>query len=269
MLQYPNINPVAFSIPIPHFGGWPVHWYGLMYLVGFVGGWAVLSLRNHYSPRGYTSEQIADIIFYTALSGIIGGRLGYMVFYDWQVIFSDPVQILQTWKGGMSIHGGILGACVGIYLCARKLQKPFLALTDMVVTVLPIGLCAGRIGNFINSELWGRVTDMPWGMVFPNGGPLPRHPSQLYEAGLEGIVLFIILWIYSSKPRPMGAVSGLFAICYGCFRVFIECFREPDVQIGYIFGYFTEGQILSLPLIFVGIFLMAHSYKIRRIERGR
>ncbi len=145
MLQYPNINPVAFYIPIPHFGGWPVHWYGLMYLVGFVGGWAVLSLRNRYSPRGYTSEQIADIIFYTALSGIIGGRLGYMLFYDWQVIFSDPVQILQTWKGGMSIHGGILGACVGIYLCARKLQKPFLALTDMVVTVLPIGLCAGRI----------------------------------------------------------------------------------------------------------------------------
>jgi phosphatidylglycerol:prolipoprotein diacylglycerol transferase len=266
MLTYPNIDPVAFYIPhIPRVGSWPVHWYGLMYLVGFVAGWILLSWRSRHSPRGFNQEQISDIVFYTTIGGIIGGRLGYMLFYDWHVIFTDPMLIFQTWKGGMSIHGGIIGACIAIWIYARKIKKPFLAITDFVVPALPVGLCAGRIGNFINDELWGRVTDMPWGMVFPNAGPLPRHPSQLYEAGLEGVVLFIILWTYSSKLRPLGAVSGLFAICYGVFRFFIECFREPDVQIGYIFGYFTEGQLLSLPLILLGIYLMVMAYKRGRI----
>lgn len=258
MLQYPDINPVAFYIPhLPYIGSWPVRWYGLMYLVGFVFGWALLAWRTRISPRGFTQEQVSDIVFFTAVGGIIGGRVGYMLFYDWQVLFTDPLQVLQAWKGGMSIHGGIIGACIAILMCARKMNKPFLALTDLVVPALPVGLCAGRIGNFINGELWGRVTDMPWGMVFPHAGPLPRHPSQLYEAGLEGVVLFLILWIYSSRPRALGAVSGLFAIFYGIFRIFIEFFREPDPQIGYLLGYFTEGQLLSLPLVLLGIYLMA------------
>ena len=269
MLQNPNIDPVAFYIPhIPFIGSWPVHWYGLMYMVGFIAGWGLLTLRNRYSPRGFTSDQIADVVFYTAVGGIIGGRVGYMLLYDWQVMFSDPLLVFQTWKGGMSIHGGILGACLAIFICAKKMHKPFLALTDLVTPALPVGLCVGRIGNFINGELWGRVTDVPWGMVFPNAGPLPRHPSQLYEAGLEGVVLFLILWTFSSRPRPLGAVSGLFAICYGIFRIFIEFFREPDVQIGYFFGYFTEGQLLSLPLILVGIVLMIMAYRQRKSDRA-
>lgn len=256
MIAYPSINPVAF-----HIFSWPVYWYGLMYLVGFVAGWALLSLRTHYSPRGFTQEQVSDIVFYTALGAIIGGRLGYMLFYDWRVLLSDPLLIFQTWKGGMSFHGGLLGVLVAMLIFARKTHKPFLALTDFVAPFVPIGLGAGRIGNFINGELWGRVTDVSWGMVFPNAGSLPRHPSQLYEFTMEGVLLFLILFIYSWKPRPMGAVSGMFALFYGIFRCIAEFFREPDVQIGYLFGGITEGQLLSLPLILVGIILLVYSYR--------
>jgi len=260
-MTYPAIDPVAF-----HVFSWPVYWYGLMYLVGFLGAWLLLSWRTRVSPRGFTQDQVSDIVFYGALGAIIGGRLGYMLFYDWHVWLSDPLLIFQTWKGGMSFHGGLLGVLVALYFCIRKVKKPFLVLTDFVAPVVPIGLCAGRIGNFINGELWGRVTDVPWGMVFPNAGPYPRHPSQLYEAAMEGVILFIILWLFSLKPRPMGAVSGLFAICYGVFRCIAEFFREPDVQIGYLaFGWFTEGQLLSLPLIIVGLFLMIWAYKHKRV----
>lgn len=256
-MLYPHINPVAFYI-----GSWPVYWYGLMYLVGFLGGWGILSLRLRSEKYDFTQDQLSDIVFFAAIGAIIGGRLGYMLFYDWRVIFSDPLIIFQTWKGGMSFHGGLLGVVVALFLCARKIKKPFLALTDLISPAVPIGLGAGRIGNFINGELWGRVTDVSWGMIFPNGGPLPRHPSQLYEFLLEGVLLFIILWIYSRKPRPLGAVSGLFAICYGLFRTFAEFFREPDVQISYVaFGWVTEGQLLSLPLIIIGVILMTWAYK--------
>jgi len=254
---YPHIDPVAFRI-----FSWPVHWYGIMYLIGFVGGWGVLSLRLRSSSRGFHQDQLSDIVFFAMIGAILGGRLGYMLFYDWRVLFSDPLIIFQVWKGGMSFHGGILGVMAGMLFCARKMHKPFLALTDFIAPAVPIGLGAGRIGNFINSELWGRVTNVPWGMIFPNGGPLPRHPSQLYEFFLEGVVLFLTLWIYSRKPRPLGAVSGLFALLYGLFRCFIEFFREPDIQIGYLaFGWVTEGQLLSLPLIAVGIFLLAWSHR--------
>lgn len=259
MIAYPEISPIAF-----HIFSWPVHWYGLMYLVGFLGGWGLLSLRARSSSRGFTQTQISDIAFYAALGAIIGGRVGYMLFYDWHVLFSNPLLIFQTWKGGMSFHGGLLGVLIVFVFYSRKLQKPFLALTDFIAPVIPIGLGAGRIGNFINDELWGRVTTMPWGMVFPSGGPLPRHPSQLYEFALEGVLLFIILWLYSAKPRPLGAVSGLFALCYGTFRCIAEFFREPDVQIGYLPGGLTEGQLLSLPLILVGILLLVCAYKRRR-----
>jgi len=257
MLTYPMINPVAF-----HLGFWPVYWYGLMYLVGFLGGWAVLSLRLRRSPRGFTQDQLSDIVFYSALGAIVGGRLGYMFFYDGQALLSDPLLMLQIWKGGMSFHGGLIGVLAAMYLYARKIKKPFFELVDFIAPAVPIGLGAGRIGNFINGELWGRVTDVSWGMVFPYGGPLPRHPSQLYEFLLEGVLLFCILWIYSSKPRPKGAVSGVFAICYGLFRCFVEFFREPDAHIGYLaFGWVTEGQLLSLPLIAVGIALLVWSHK--------
>ena len=257
MLTFPTIDPVAF-----HIISWPIYWYGLMYLVGFFGGWLVLSLRLRFSPRGFTQEQLSDIVFYSALGAIIGGRLGYMLFYDWPALIADPLLLLQPWKGGMSFHGGLLGVLIALFLLSRKIKKSFLELTDLIAPAVPIGLGAGRIGNFINGELWGRVTTSSLGMVFPNGGPLPRYPSQLLEFALEGILLFIILWLYSRKPRPVGAVSGLFAIGYGVFRFSIEFFREPDVQIGFVaFGWLTEGQMLSLPLILVGILLMCFAYR--------
>lgn len=260
MLTYPNINPVAF-----HVVSWPVYWYGLMYLVGFLAGWGLLALRERLSPRGFSQDQISDIAFYAALGAIIGGRLGYILFYDWRVLFTDPLLILQTWKGGMSFHGGLIGVLIAMVLFAKKSHKRFLELTDFIAPVVPIGLGAGRIGNFINGELWGRVTDVPWGMVFPSAGELPRHPSQLYEFSMEGVLLFLIVFIYSWKPRPMGAVSGLFALCYGLFRCIAEFFREPDAQIGYLFGGLTEGQLLSIPLILVGILLLMFACKRGRI----
>ncbi len=256
MIAYPAINPVAF-----HLFSWPVYWYGLMYLVGFLGGWCLLSLRARQPERGFTQNQVSDITFYAALGAILGGRLGYMLFYDWYALFSNPLLIFETWKGGMSFHGGLLGVLVALLFYTKKIHKPFLALTDFISPVIPIGLGAGRIGNFINGELWGRVTNVSWGMIFPNSGPLPRHPSQLYEFGLEGVLLFLILWFYSSKSRPLGAVSGLFAVGYGLFRCTAEFFREPDVQIGYLFAGITEGQLLSLPLILVGIILLFLAYR--------
>jgi len=260
MITYPAINPVAF-----HIFSWPVYWYGLMYLVGFFGGWFILSRRLRSSPRGISQDQLSDIVFYTALGAIIGGRVGYILFYNWQTLFSDPLFVFQTWKGGMSFHGGLLGVLIALFLCTKKVNKSFLTLTDLIAPAVPIGLGAGRIGNFINGELWGRVTDSAVGMVFPEAGALPRYPSQLFEFALEGIVLFIILWIYSRKIRPEGAVSGLFAIAYGVFRCICECFREPDAPIGYVaFGWLTEGQLLSLPLIVVGIILMMRAYRKER-----
>lgn len=259
MLTYPNINPVAFYVY-----HWPVHWYGIMYLIGFVAGWALLALRVRFAPKishGITQDMLADIIFYSALGVVIGGRLGYMLFYNWSMTRQDPLLIFETWKGGMSFHGGLIGVCIALFIFGWRNKKPFLVLTDFIVPVVPIGLGAGRIGNFINGELWGKVTTMPWGMVFPDGGPLPRHPSELYEFGLEGVVLFIVLWLFSRKPRPMGAISGLFAVLYGIFRSVAEFFRLPDPQIGYLaFGWVTEGQILSLPLILIGIGLLIFAY---------
>ena len=259
-MMYPEINPVAF-----HLGSWPVYWYGLMYLFGFIAGWVVLSLRARYSERGFTQEQVSDVVFFTALGAIIGGRLGYMLFYDWQVLIADPMLLFQTWKGGMSFHGGLLGVLIALFYFSRKIKKPFLAVTDFMAPAVPLGLGAGRIGNFINSELWGRTTDVSWAIVFPNGGPMARHPSQLYEFALEGVLLFIVLWVYSRKNRPLGAVSGLFALLYGLFRCLVEFYREPDAHIGYLaFGWLTEGQLLSLPLIALGIILLTCSYQCAR-----
>lgn len=261
MLTYPNFDPIAF-----HLGPLAVHWYGLMYLIGFVGGFAFLAVRLRTSPRrGMTVEQLSDLIFYIALGVILGGRLGYMLFYDFTDMIHHPLRIFMIWEGGMSFHGGMIGVIVAMWLYARKIGKSLGEIADFVLPAVPIGLAAGRIGNFINDELWGRVTDVPWAMVFPNGGELPRHPSQLYEFLLEGVLLFIILWIYSRKERPRYAISGLFLLLYGTFRFIVEFFREPDIQIGFVaFGWLTKGQLLSIPMIILGGFLLLWAYRCKR-----
>jgi phosphatidylglycerol---prolipoprotein diacylglyceryl transferase len=260
MLSFRSLNPVAFTI-----FSWPVYWYGLMYLVGFLSGWAILRLRFRSKIWDFSNDQVSDLVFYTALGAILGGRIGYVLFYAAPTLLSDPFFIFQTWKGGMSFHGGLLGVLIALFFYARKQHKPFLALTDFISPVVPLGLGAGRIGNFINGELWGRVADSPWGMMFPHAGPLPRYPSQLFEFALEGVLLFCILWLYSRKPRPLGAISGLFALLYALFRISVECFREPDIQIGYLFGSLTEGQLLSLPLMLVGILLLVFAYRNNKV----
>lgn len=255
MLTYPVIDPVAFYL-----GSWPVHWYGLMYLVGFLSAWVLLTWRAHAQWLDYNAQQVSDIVFYSALAAIIGGRVGYMVFYDFQNLIADPWTLFKMWRGGMSFHGGLLGVAMVLYFQAKQNKKSWLDITDFVAPVVPIGLGAGRIGNFINGELWGRATDLPWGMVFPRGGAIIRHPSPLYEFFLEGVVLFLILWIYSMKPRPKGAVSGLFLVGYGLFRSFAECFREPDAHLGFLMGWITQGQLLSLPMILIGLLLLFWAY---------
>lgn len=259
MLTYPQIDPVAI-----HIGPISIHWYGLMYLVGFFGAWAALRLRLNTGKYSFTPEQLSDILFYAALGVIIGGRLGYMVFYDWNNLIHHPSRILMVWQGGMSFHGGFLGVFIALWIYAHKIHKSVGDIGDFIVPAVPIGLAVGRIGNFINGELWGRVTDVPWAMIFPNAGDLPRHPSQLYEFFLEGIVMFAVLWWYSSKPRPRWAVSGLFITLYGLFRFSVEFFRDPDPQIGYLVFDLTKGQLLSLPMFLAGIIMMVYAYKKRK-----
>ncbi len=251
MLIFPQINPVALSIGSIH-----IHWYGLMYLFAFIAAWGLAHWRVKHYQLNWTSEQISDLIFFAAIGVIIGGRLGYMVFYQTQEFLSEPWNIIKVWQGGMSFHGGLLGVLFSLILFSRKIKKPFWEISDFVIPLVPLGLAFGRAGNFINGELWGRITDVPWGMVFPYVGKEPRHPSQLYELGLEGIILFIIVWWYANKPRPAGCVSGIFLIGYALSRLVIECFREPDQQLGYIaFNWLTMGQLLSLPMLLAGLFL--------------
>lgn len=258
MLNYPDINPVAFQL-----GPIAVHWYGLSYLFGFTVCWGVLAFRIKHSTfsRCLTVEQLSDVLFYSALGTILGGRIGYMLFYAWSDFIANPLLLFQVWKGGMSFHGGMIGVILALWFYARKMHQSVFDITDLIAPGVPIGLGAGRIGNFINGELWGRITDVPWAMVFPNAGPFPRHPSQLYEFLLEGVLMFVILWTFSAKPRPRFAVSALFLICYGCFRFFIEFFREPDQQIGFMaLGWLTRGQFLSLPMIIIGVGLLVWAY---------
>ncbi len=259
MLIYPSINPIAF-----HLGPLTVYWYGLMYLFAFLTCWGILSYRIRFAkfPAVLTTEQLSDLLFYAALGVVIGGRLGYMLFYAFADLISNPLLLFEVWKGGMSFHGGLIGVILALWFFSRKTQKSLIDITDFVAPVVPIGLAFGRLGNFINGELWGRETDVPWAMVFPSGGLVPRHPSQLYEFFLEGVLLFVILWFFSRKPRPPWAVSGLFLLGYGLFRFLVEFFRQPDVQLGFIaFGWLTQGQLLSLPMIFLGLFLLIYAYR--------
>lgn len=257
MFIYPHINPIALAI-----GPIKIHWYGLMYIVGFFTAWALGVYRAKRPNSGWTAEQVGDLIFYAALGAVLGGRIGYMLFYDLPDFLANPLTIFKVWQGGMAFHGGLLGVVLAIWLFGRKFHKTFAEVGDFISPLVPLGLAAGRIGNFINGELWGRVTTMPWGVLYPNAGPLPRHPSELYEFFLEGILLFTILWLYSAKPRPRGAVIGLFLIGYGTFRIIGECFRQPDIQLGFIaFDWLTMGQLLSIPMVLIGIITIIWAYR--------
>lgn len=256
MLTYPDIDPIAVSL-----GPLKVHWYGIMYLIGFAAAWWLGKRRAARPGSPLTPEQVADMIFYGALGVVVGGRAGYVLFYNFEQFLQDPLWLFAVWEGGMSFHGGLIGVIVTMLLYARKLGVRFFALADFVAPLVPIGLGAGRLGNFIGGELWGRVTDLPWGMVFPHAGDLPRHPSQLYQLALEGFALFVILWLYSAKPRPTMAVSGLFLICYGIFRFMVEFVRQPDAHLNFVaLDWVTMGQLLSLPMVAAGVllFLLAH-----------
>ncbi|HVK98924.1 MAG TPA: prolipoprotein diacylglyceryl transferase [Dongiaceae bacterium] len=256
MLMFPKIDPVAISI-----GPVDIRWYGLMYLIGFVSGFMLLNRRAKQPQSGWTTEQVSDLIFYGALGVILGGRVGYVLFYNFGAFLDNPITLFEVWHGGMSFHGGLLGVMIAVWLFARNMKKSYWDVLDFGAPIVPIGLGLGRIGNFIGGELVGRPTDLPWGMVFPHVDHLARHPSQLYQATLEGLALFTILWLFSRKPRPRYAVSGMFALFYGLFRFLVEFARQPDVQLGFVaFDWLTMGQLLSLPLIAVGLVLLYFAY---------
>ncbi len=255
MLIHPQFDPIAI-----HLGSFGIHWYGLMYLTGFVafialGRWRIA----HQNWQSWTPQMLDDALFFGALGVILGGRLGYVLFYQPAYFIEHPLEIFALWQGGMSFHGGFLGVLAAMVVFSRKYQKPWLSIMDFVAPLVPIGLGAGRMGNFINGELWGRPTDVPWGMVFPRVDDLARHPSQLYEFGLEGIVLFGLLWWYSSKPRPAGTISALFLLGYGSFRFIAEFTREPDSYLGLLSLGMSMGQWLSLPMIIFGLWLYRFS----------
>ena len=255
MLVHPQFDPVALQL-----GPVAVHWYGLMYLVGFALVWLLGRWRINAGKADLTLRDLEDLIFYCVLGVVVGGRLGYALFYKPSEYLANPIELLYVWQGGMSFHGGLLGVITVLCLFAYKKGKPLLAIGDFLTPLIPLGLAAGRLGNFINGELWGRPTDVPWAMVFPQSGDgLPRHPSQLYELGLEGIVLFALLWWFSSRPRPTGQVSAMFLMGYGAFRFLVEFTREPDDFLGLLAGGMSMGQWLSLPMVALGIALYVFS----------
>jgi len=261
MLTYPNIDPVAFSL-----GPVTVHWYGIMYIVAFTAAWFLARHRARTAPwlGKWTDEQLSDLVFYGALGAVLGGRFGSVIFYNFDRFLADPLWLLRVWEGGMSFHGGFLGVMLAFYLYGRKINKSWFEVLDFIAPLAPLALGIGRLGNFIGGELWGRPTDVPWGMVFPHVDDLPRHASQLYQAGLEGIVLFGVVWWFSSKPRPRYAVSGMFGLGYGLQRFFVEFYREPDSWLGFVaLDWLTMGQILSLPMIIAGAALLIFAYRKR------
>jgi len=267
MLVHPQFDPVALRLGPFHLGGvefgpFAVRWYGLMYLLAFI---LVIVLGRKRARQnmltGWRPQDIDDMLFYGVLGVILGGRLGYVLFYKPVYYFAHPAEILQVWQGGMSFHGGFLGVLIALWFYARRRGKRWLDVMDFVAPLVPLGLGAGRLGNFINGELVGRPTEGPWAMVFPQVDTIPRHPSQLYELGLEGLLLFAILWTFASRHRPMGAVSGLFLVGYGTLRFVGEFAREPDSFLGFLALGFTMGQWLSLPMIVAGVVMMIWAYR--------
>jgi phosphatidylglycerol:prolipoprotein diacylglycerol transferase len=255
-LQFPVIDPIIFSI-----GPIALRWYGTMYLIGFVAAMFMANKAADNSKGLWTRDQVSDLLFYSFLGVILGGRVGYVLFYQFDYFIADPLYLLKIWEGGMSFHGGLLGVILAIFIFAKKTNKSFLTVGDFVAPLVPIGLGMGRLGNFINAELWGRQTDVPWAMVFPTDPlGLPRHPSQLYEFFLEGVVLFIILYVICRKPRSLGLAAGTFLIGYGVFRSIVEFFREPDAHLGLYFSFISKGQILSIPMILIGLFIIYYGY---------
>lgn len=256
-MKYPEIDPVAFKV-----FGFKVHWYGLTYLAAFSIAYGLGVVRARKPESGWTTEQVSDLIFYAALGIVVGGRVGYMLFYGLDQLLANPLNLFKVWDGGMSFHGGLVGSACGMLFLCRQYKKHLGDVMDFSAPIAALGLGCGRIGNFIGGELYGRATDVPWGMVFPRGGDVVRHPSQLYQAALEGLVLFIVLWWFSSRPRPRLSVTGLFISLYGVFRIFVEFFREPDAHLSFIlFDWVTMGQILSLPMVIGGVLMMAYAYR--------
>ncbi|HYA05882.1 MAG TPA: prolipoprotein diacylglyceryl transferase [Xanthobacteraceae bacterium] len=259
LIPYPAINPVLISI-----GPFAVRWYALAYIVGIIAGWfyarALIAAPRLWGGRApFSALDFDDFVIWITLGIILGGRSGYVLFYDLPLFLAHPLQIFALWTGGMSFHGGVIGCAVAIVLFARRRRLSMLSLADLTSGVAPIGLFLGRIANFINGELWGRPTDVPWAMIFPNGGPIPRHPSQLYEAALEGVVLFAVLGLLmraGALKRP-GFVTGAFALGYGAARIVCEFFREPDAQLGFLWGGLTMGMLLCIPLMLAGIAVLA------------
>lgn len=257
MFAFPEINPVALKI-----GFLSIHWYGIMYLLGFLAAWFLGIKRSKRIKGLWKSENISDLIFYGMLGVLLGGRLGYVLFYNLPFYIKHPLDIFKVWDGGMAFHGAVIGVIIGFILFARRTGKNLFQVGDLILPTVPIGIGLGRIGNFINGELWGTPSSLPWSMIFPRDlSKLPRHPSELYEFILEGVLLFTILWIYSAKERPRMAVSGMFLALYGIFRFIVEFVRLPDAQLGYLaFNWLTMGQLLSLPMILCGVFFIYWGY---------
>lgn len=265
MLKHPNFNPVAVDLGVIQ-----IHWYGLMYLAGFVFGWWICRLHSRQGRITLNDEQIADLVFACAIGLVLGGRIGYTLFYGFDRFLENPLWALKIWQGGMSFHGGFIGVCLALVWFSRRQNVTLGALADLAALAVPMGLGFGRIGNFIGQELWGRATTVPWGMVFPHDPlGLARHPSQLYQALLEGPLLFAIIFFFSRRPRPPWAAAGLFILCYGVFRFTVEFFREPDAHIGFdLFGWLSRGQLLSLPMVVAGLIMMIWAYRRQQAQRG-
>lgn len=258
-LTFPQIDPIIFSL-----GPISLRWYGLMYLLAFLFAYWLGIRRTKQSKGVWTTEQVDQLLFNGFLGVVLGGRIGDVFFYSFDRLLSDPLYLFRIWEGGMSFHGGLIGVIVAMIWTSAHQQRSFWQTADFVAPLIPFGLGMGRIGNFINDELWGRVTDVPWAVLFPNGGYLPRHPSQLYEAFLEGFVLFFILNSFIRQPRPTGSVAGLFLLGYGTFRFIVEYFREFDPNVNNATDLITRGQLLSLPMIIAGIVIIATAYRLKR-----
>ncbi len=254
-MQFPSIDPIFLSIGPLHF-----RWYGLMYVLSFIATYYILRAESHRKMLSLSADDIAELVFYGAMGVVLGGRIGYILFYNLEFYLANPLRVFAFWKGGMSFHGGFLGVITAFLLYSNRKNIPFFKLIDMAAQCAPVGLGLGRIGNFINGELYGRQTDMPWGIVFPDGSGVPRHPSQLYEAALEGIVLFLVVRFAARRSSVTGIQAWTFCASYGLFRFVIEFFRLPDAQLGTFFGVFSLGQLLSLPMFVLGTVMIISLY---------